>query len=250
MKKKIIFAIIFLLIISLFTIKIQPAPASPEKTLEATFAASGARIVSSEIYFSGKLKSNGFKNDEAMKTLIDSIGEAFGLVYRPGDISSLESDTTSGFELNCSKDSFRNVHISVVKDKPGGETDNCYVNASMVDTSEKPVLAETENKVLEVFKGRGIDPRINSCISGNFRGKLGDSELNLICGRIFESVHASKVEGIRDMGLISVSAYTPDIGRSVEVNGSRINLNLAIRYNSYEDKTYIWLATPVITTEY
>jgi hypothetical protein len=120
----------------------------------------------------------------------------------------------------------------------------------MVDTSEKPILAQIESKVLAVLERSGIDARVNSCISGNFRGKLNDDELNLVCRKIFESVHASKVEGIRDIGLISVSAYTPDIGRSIVVNGNRINLNLAIRYNSYEDKTYIWLATPVITTEY
>jgi len=34
------------------------------------------------------------------------------------------------------------------------------------------------------------------------------------------------------------------------VNGKKVNMNLAIRYNSYEDRTYIWLATPVITVEY
>lgn len=81
-------------------------------------------------------------------------------------------------------------------------------------------------------------------------GKLNDNELETVCERIFKSAGADKVEGMRDGGLVSVSAFSPVIDEAVRVNGKRINLNVAVRYNSYEGKTYIWLATPVITTEY
>jgi len=62
--------------------------------------------------------------------------------------------------------------------------------------------------------------------------------------------NAKKVEGITEENLISISAYSPRVKSSILVNEKRVNINLAMRYNSYEDKTYIWLATPVITTEY
>ena len=29
-----------------------------------------------------------------------------------------------------------------------------------------------------------------------------------------------------------------------------MNLNIAIRYNEYEEKTYIWIGTPIITIGY
>jgi hypothetical protein len=250
MKKKILITIVFLSIILLFTIKMQTSSIPPEKTLEAAFACSGARVVSSEIYFTGKSESGSIKSMEEMKRLLLTISKAFGVENSDPNINNVENESTSGVELNCSKDSFRNIHISVVKDKSGGDAEKCYVNASMVDTSETPVLEEIGEKVTAALQRNGIDIKANSSISGNFNGKLNDNKLNEICKVIFEYTHARKVEGIRDLSLISVSAYTQDIGKSIEVNGKKINLNLAIRYNSYEDKTYIWLATPVITTEY
>jgi hypothetical protein len=60
----------------------------------------------------------------------------------------------------------------------------------------------------------------------------------------------AEVEGIRDGSLISLSAYSPLLKDSIKVRGKRVNINLAARYSAFEDKTYIWLASPVITTEY
>ena len=74
--------------------------------------------------------------------------------------------------------------------------------------------------------------------------------LEEISGRILTETGAKRIEGIKDRNYISVSAYSPYIQEFIQVRGKRVNLNLAARYNSYEDKTYIWLATPVITTEY
>lgn len=101
-----------------------------------------------------------------------------------------------------------------------------------------------------LFKESELKPEFNFCIVGNFNGQLDYLSLNDICLKLLEKANARSVEGIRDGNMISVSAYSPIIKESISANGRKVNLNLAIRYNSYEDKTYIWLATPVITREY
>ncbi|OZV13462.1 hypothetical protein CIW83_04260 [Tissierella sp. P1] len=52
------------------------------------------------------------------------------------------------------------------------------------------------------------------------------------------------------MSLVSYTAYTPLIESSIFSGEKKVNLNLAIRYNENEDKTYIWIGTPIITTGY
>lgn len=74
--------------------------------------------------------------------------------------------------------------------------------------------------------------------------------MNRISRLILDGAKAKKVNGMSEKNLISVSAYSPLIDNNIEIEGRKINMNLALRYNAFEDKTYIWLATPVITIEY
>ncbi|MDI9475442.1 MAG: YwmB family TATA-box binding protein [Bacillota bacterium] len=36
----------------------------------------------------------------------------------------------------------------------------------------------------------------------------------------------------------------------INYGGKDVNIQLAMRYSEYEDKTYLWLATPLIITAY
>jgi hypothetical protein len=111
-------------------------------------------------------------------------------------------------------------------------------------------LEGIRDTVLQVFKDYGLKPRVNSCITGTFDGKLDYKRVDQIGSVVLEAAGAKKIEGIKDENLISVSAYSPVMGDSVMTGSEKVNLNLAIRYNSLENKTYIWLGTPVIAIEY
>lgn len=74
--------------------------------------------------------------------------------------------------------------------------------------------------------------------------------MNEIANHLLKKAAARDVKTLREGGLISMTAYSPLLEGGIEFGRARVNLNLGIRYNSYEDRTYLWLATPVITTEY
>ena len=50
--------------------------------------------------------------------------------------------------------------------------------------------------------------------------------------------------------ITSYTVFTPYIDNYIFFFRKRVNLNLAIRYNEYENRTYIWIGTPIITTGY
>lgn len=240
----------FFLIISLLIISTQFATNPPEKELIEAFGISGAKVVSSEICFSGKIEGNEFKTVDNMKNLALAISKGLGAGNGGLPAVAVNNDNMEGVELDEAIDENRIMHVSIVNSKPSGDSDGSYITVSVADSSAKPGLEGTRRNIQSVLAGYRIKPKVTSCITGSIDGRLETSRLNSICSNIFNKTGASRVEGMSDDKLISVSAYTPAIGESVEVNGNRINLNIAIRFNSYENKTYIWLATPVITTEY
>lgn len=240
--------IILLVLVSIVTINTLFFTSSPEKTLIDSFKTSGANIVSSEVYFKGKI--NWIKKGSTEKLGQIASELALGLGCPEKDVSSktINNDELEGVEINGISGSNLSIAISAVL---GKENDNnSYITLSIVDKDGIQDIDVLKRKVNSILGKYGINTSVNSCLTGNYPGKLSNDRLNEICADIFKASGARKVEGINESNLISVSAYAPSIGQAVEVNGRKINLNLAIRYNSYENKTYIWLATPVIITEY
>lgn len=250
MKIIIIIITFFVLIISIFLIKIQEVSYPPEKVLADAFKSSGAERVSSELYLQGKISGTDKTVDNFGKGLIQDVLASLGAGGTNPDYKKTESNDSEGIELDCSAGGGKNMHISFVAGKAGGNSEGSYVAVSLVDTSRSPDLQEERVILEKTLNAHGIKPKFNSCITGCFDGKKDSKALNEACARIFAEAGARKVEGIREGSLISVSAFSSAIRESVNDNGNKVNLNLAIRYNSYEDKTYLWLATPVITTEY
>ena len=250
MKKASYILILFISIsIPLLLIVIQLVSEPPERMLIKSFENSGAKTVCSEISFRGKIDGK-FKSIDDLKKMVNDISKKMGVDsdILSGDIIS--NDDMEGIDLNQAIDNNRNIHISAVNSKLKGEMDGSYITVSVVDNSAVAGLEDTRKSVLGILRKYRIQSKVNSCITGSFDGMLDNNRLNVICSIIFKAVEARKVEGMRDDNLISVSAYSPSFRDSVEINGNKVNLNFAVRYNSFENKTYIWLATPVITTEY
>jgi len=243
--------ILFVILFSTYFIKIHSQINSPEITLIKSFNSSGAKPVSTEIYFWGKLGDKKFNNLDALKKFIFEFAKELGIEDR----NMISSDTVSNdlvheIEIRGTGGKNRMINISAQVGRGKENSEEKFLSVSVVQDLSNEGLEEIREKVLTVFKKFNIKPKINSCITGNFDGKLDYAQMNDVCRRIFKEAGARKVEGIRNGNFISISAYSPAIGNFIRVEENKVNLNLAMRYNSYENKTYIWLATPVIATEY
>lgn len=252
--KNFVFITIILLVISIFILfmqKFQPEDATAAIIYRA-FETTGAKIVSSEVYFRGELTAGTFREEDMRRRLSKEIISGSG-----GDVSdvlpvfqSIENDISTGTETGYIIDEDRRIHISVLKDVSGSPADAYRLSISLVDTSGSRAAAGFAARITDILKNYGVEPEVNISITGSLEGQLLERDVEELCGRVFDSISADKVEGINDNGLISISAFSPSIAEAVRVNGRRVNVNMASRYNSFEGKTYIWLATPVIMTEY
>ena len=254
MKRFTFIATVFILVVSIFLLLIQTDQNenSTANIIQSAFYTTGATVVTSEIYIRGRLEAEACDDTQERRSLLtDIIRYAGGNVKAVKPVfSETDTDTGIGTQIDYIINDDTSINTSIFCEKQGPSIRESWVTVSLTNTSQKQELEEAAANLESLLKNYSGSTSVNISITGSMDGTLDDSEVDSICGKILESAGASKVEGLQEDDLVSVSAFSPSIGNTVKVNGKRINLNVAVRYNSYEGKTYIWLASPVITTEY
>jgi len=118
-------------------------------------------------------------------------------------------------------------------------------------TSEKlEEYDKIQSNIKTIFNNMEMNPKINTCIVGTFDGDIENNEKIDIVSEIMARVGAKKVEEYTQPDIISISAYSPNIDNHIYTGNNKMNLNIAMRHNYTEDKTYIWIATPIINEGY
>lgn len=106
------------------------------------------------------------------------------------------------------------------------------------------------DRIEDVFKRFNRPVETTTCVIGTLDGK---TEENLIKRDIIsfrKEFKLNVVEEYSDNEIVSYTGYTPLIDSFIFSGKEKVNLNLALRYNELENKTYIWIGTPIITTGY
>lgn len=237
-------------VFAFFYYKLHSDKQLAETTLSKSFEATGAKVVSSEVYCWGRLDTQ-YGTKENAEPIVKDILKSLGVL----DDNALkrkvyENDIISKTEIKGTVNDNEIVEITAQFGKSAGAIGEKHISVKVTEDLSSTGLEDVKKSLVKVFEKYKINPKVNACITGSFDGKLNNEQLNNISVRAFKETEAMKVEGVRDNNYISVSAYSPKIEDSLSVNGKKVNLNLAIRYSSYENKTYIWLATPIIATEY
>ncbi|HPT91607.1 MAG TPA: YwmB family TATA-box binding protein [Acetivibrio sp.] len=218
--------------------------------LEKAFEASGANFVSSEFYVHAEVGKE-YKSFEELSRMADSL--AADMNIEKNDLYSRKlvgNDSIDKMEIIGTAGEGKRINICAHSERNDDGNVQSYITVSVTVDSTKYELEDIYKGLLKTLDKYKISSKINTCITGCFEGKLNYDALNKVCIRVLKNADAKKVNGITNNNLISVSAYSPGIDNTILENGKKVNMNLAIRYNSYENKTYIWIAIPVITIEY
>lgn len=108
------------------------------------------------------------------------------------------------------------------------------------------IIEEIEN----IFKEYNKPVDITTCIVGTFDGKLTLEEKEEKIIRAIKVAKGKTIEKYEEDTVVSFSVFTPYIEKYIYTGNKKMNLNIAARYNEHEDKTYIWIGTPIITIGY
>ncbi|WP_026478239.1 YwmB family TATA-box binding protein [Alkaliphilus transvaalensis] len=125
-----------------------------------------------------------------------------------------------------------------------------YIIIDMVQNKGYKEIEEIIEQHKEILVEFGEDIETHSTLVGTIGGQIAGNSKTKWLDSIAKAVNAHKVEEVTDDSYISITLFSKDISRAIQYGNSRVNLQLASRYNQYEDKTYLWIATPLITNTY
>ncbi len=109
----------------------------------------------------------------------------------------------------------------------------------------------SQKQMLEnIYKEERENTNISISVVGFFEGRLSNDILNKKINAIIKTLKAKKVEELQDEDLISISAYSESIEGGVNAEDRKMNIQIAARYSSFDDKTFLWIGTPLINIEY
>lgn len=121
------------------------------------------------------------------------------------------------------------------------------VNVSGQDLSGVTQLSDKVGKAIE---DAGGNSRISTCITGTFNGKLTENAVTEVSNKITGFLGITSTDTYSDENTFSVIGFSPALPEGIEVLGKNYNVNIAMRYNTIDDKTYLWMGTPVISAEH
>lgn len=131
-----------------------------------------------------------------------------------------------------------------VKAKPSGEV---YLVLSL-ESRNPDVSYSFLNAAMNSFLGR--DYHQSMIISGTINKKLSPREKDIFIKGMLQKIGVQNMETLAVGPLVSVTGYTPSVRNVLTVAGKSVNINMALRYNTIENKTMVYIGSPVITSEY
>lgn len=123
-----------------------------------------------------------------------------------------------------------------------------YMTVSMAGAAED--LADWRRQTEKILHQAGGMPRISTCLVGWIDGKLNNGEWSNILLQSFAVLDATVIDTLSDSHIQSVTGYSPRLPARLAVGAVKMNVNIASRYSSYDNRTYITLGSPVIAREY
>lgn len=105
-------------------------------------------------------------------------------------------------------------------------------------------------KIMDAFSPVQAEAKYSTVISGTVPKKIDAAEMQELTNKVMGKAGAEIVENYADGRMVSVTGYTPGIADRLTPGEKRVNINMAVRYNSEDNNTYIYIGSPIITTEY
>lgn len=241
-----LFAYIFIFFISISVVFGNPVESmEAEAVVNAAYAESGAKLdhinINSHVIINDK-----FLTIDKISEICNDISEK--LKMKDTIITKENSDDLCEIRLNGTIDTGLKGTIILQSSKIQGFKESSIV-IDIIETKEQYELQELCDKIREILKSYG-KVNLNINLVAYYDGVIDNRNTKKTIDKAFEKIGAKEVEGIENDDLISITGYTPKLEDSISYCGKKANINMATRYSSYEDKTYILIGTPLIVVEY
>lgn len=162
---------------------------------------------------------------------------------------NIEENWTKNEQQIYAKAYNENLSISIVGIKKS--KDESYLIVDILDNKVYKNIVDIYRSLKSEINKYSNDINIYLCMAGEYTNNLQLDKCNEILGNILYNMKATEIDRIKEGNLISVTAYSDLLTENnLGYLENKINLNIGIRYSENEDKTLIYMATPIIKLDY
>ena len=197
---------------------------------------------------------NKYLSTDDKKEIITRIAETLGMEEKM-DIKTERDESEDGTKATVitSYSSYTNntatdIKVITIENK----TDESIISSEQYILVDLPIddslesAVHYESRLREVMEKMGISADITLSMKGCVKGPLSNSKKYELCESIIEKLDGKLVIGSNSDEIFNVYAYSENI-KDYVVNGTtKSNINIVITYDSDEDVSWIYVATPIL----
>ena len=127
---------------------------------------------------------------------------------------------------------------------------NQYVYVNITVNNDMDCASSYRELVEGVFDAMGIQGNVNMNLVGSLEGALNSTEKNELADGLLDRLDAKVVAENRDSDIFTIYAYSKGAGSYITIGGSKINMNIAIGYDEEQNRTKVYLASPINSLDY
>ena len=127
---------------------------------------------------------------------------------------------------------------------------NQYVYVNITVNNDMDCASSYRELVEGVFDAMGIQGNVNMNLVGSLEGALNSTEKNELADGLLDRLDAKVVTENRDNDIFTIYAYSKGAGSYITIGGNKINMNIAIGYDEEQDRTKVYLASPINSLDY
>jgi len=212
------------------------------------------------------LKSSGAELRTTHVTGWVKVGDAAPFAGEPQEMASLVAGQLGLNVPVCKTESWQNAYArggeitgelsdgsqasvlgQVMEYPEGNKASHIMVNLAVEDYWKARAYKKQIGQVLSRY---GDDERVAVSLSGWIDGDLSDEELAARAEELMSKAGAAVQERVAQDNLVSLTGYSARFSRDLRYAGKEVNLNVAMRRSPDSHGAFIYVASPVILTEY
>lgn len=239
---KVFFVIIVLFFLSFAIVKSVPTAAGEPLTM--VMEATGAQVEEFSINAWVKLPNQQWNEDELTGILEEVMGE-LGIAPLDYQLTRLEKSNTRTLQAEAVSPNF--YALAVIKVLPGEQ----YLVVTIEEKARgNHSVGYMQGEIQRITQKFGSSPHISACLIGWLNGTLRDGKQHDLLKKAFRVIDGKIIDTLAAEQFISYTGFAPGIVECIQVGDRKINLNMAMRYSQYDNRTYVTIGSPIITREY
>lgn len=219
-----------------------------EKLLLDLLQGSGAELKSAQV--SGWVRVDewvlGSDEPEEMAGLV---ADSLGLNVAAAVSESWQNPYARGASLSGALADGSPVSIlgQVLEEPDGNQVAHVMVNIAITDYRRSADLKRSLAKTLRQY---GKEERVALSLTGRIEEELSESELLNRAEELMQTAEAQVLEQVVQDNLVSLTGYSARLADNLRYAGTEVNINVALRRDPAVPGASVYVASPVILTEY